>query len=345
MIVKNNVTIAFRTPSTPGNFDTIEQVTFNPAVTVENTATWSDNVFGTLNGQWEIYVIASGDDIEVEDPFARIQFKIGDTEEVVEVLWQGEPNGTILAHGLAPQPHPVYSKFYTVRKYYTVSISGDLDKIASYTIGGRTSNFVFAENTPISFIGEAKTYRVFNSLKVNGQERLTNSEPRVDVYLWNISQNTNIVASVGFAIEDVVRIKFLSPLVINKGVAMEVTNYSGKNIWIDLRPGPATVVSKPAMALSRNTTQTVHVTVCSTYDILTLEYDGGPMILGLNPTPDAEFEFGSGSESKMSLMRFPALPPPEFNDLVIDDPMRFGKVFIAPGVRRIYRKDIPIKKI
>ncbi len=341
MIVKDTITIAVRTPAASGTFNLIEQVTFNPGVIQEHTSSWADNLLGTVNDQWEVYVIASGNDIEVSDPFARIQFQFG--PDVREILWQGQPNGTILAYGHNSPAYPVYSKFYVGRKYYSVTTSGDFDKIVSYTIGGRTSNFVFAEGTPISFVGQAKTYRVFNSLKVNGQERLTNSEPGVDVYLWEINQDTHIAASVGYATEDVIRVEFTAPLIVNKGVEMKITNYSGKNIWIDLRPGASTVVSKPAMALSRNTTQSVHVTVCSPYDILTLEYDGGPLILGLNPSPDTEFEFGAGSEAKMSLMRFPALPPPVFNDLTIEDPMRFGKVFIAPGVRRIYRKDIPIK--
>jgi len=345
MIVKQNIQIIFRTPgAAAGTYTTIESVSFTAGSTIDFTSVWANNNAGVINNNWEVVVYADGDDVEVEDPFARIQFKFASDNSVLEVLWEGQGHNTILANGVFNLGGEVHSKFYSGRKYYYVSIAGDLQNVVQWDISGKTEDLRFPENTLIFFNAKAKTYRVFRSIVVDGTERLTNSQPDVNIYLGKINANMAINVVAGYDLDTVIRVKTLGSPVLNKGFPIEIWNYSGKNLWVSLIPGPTVTVGRPLIALDKNSVATVYVTVNSLYDTLTLDYAGGPTVLGLNPSPDVEFDFGGETESAISILQFPALVPPNFKDIVIDDPMRYGKTFIAPGVRLIFRKDIPFRR-
>jgi len=344
MLVKSNIQIVFRTPgAAAGTYTTIESVTFNPSTTVDYTSVWANNNMGVINTNWEVIVYADGSDVEVEDPFARIQFKRSDGS-IIEVLWEGQGHNTILANGVYALGGEVHSKFYNGRKYYYVSITGDMHNVAQWDVSGKTEDLRFPENTLIFLNARAKTYRVFRSILVDGSERLTNSQPDINIYLGAINSNIAINVVAGYDLDTVIRVKTAGSPVVNKGFPIEIWNYSGKNLWVSLIPSENVTVGKPLIALDKNSVATVYVTVSALYGTLTLEYEGGPLVLGLNPSPDIEFDFGGETESAISIMQFPALVPPNFKDITVDDPMRYGKTFIAPGVRLIFRKDIPFRR-
>lgn len=121
-----------------------------------------------------------------------------------------------------------------------------------------------------------------------------------------------------------------------KGLAFEVfiTNDTDTDYVVYLAPGPYVTVNRISVGVEKGDRTKIYVTINADSGYIDLSWAGGESRVEFETIPEEQYEFGR--VSPYTIIELPELPEPVY----IDTTMRVGKVFLAPGVRIIYRRDI-----
>lgn len=122
-----------------------------------------------------------------------------------------------------------------------------------------------------------------------------------------------------------------------QGIAfyMKIINNYAESEVININPGQYVTVNRPTIGLDAGNEANIIVTVDTDEAYIDMDWSGGSARIDIFTILEENFEYGR--TSPYTIIQMPPLPIPVF----IDTTMRVGKVFTSPGIRIIYRRDLP----